>query len=283
MRIISFTRDGVSSYGIVFGKEVRDLGAKFGHEFPTLRLAIAGNLFARSGVAEAAPLLDIEELDLLTPLPDAGKIICIGRNYKDHVAETGLRLPDFPSLFLRMPDSLVAPGKPIVRPRISDQFDYEGEVALVIGTGGRHIAPENAFDHIFGYTGFNDGSVRDIQLKHSLVAGKNFHASGSFGPAIVTADEVEDWNDVGVETRLNGRTVQKATLNSLIFDIPYLVSYISAFTPLSPGDLISTGTPEGVGLARDPQLWMKPGDTIEVSVGSAGVLANGVVAEERVA
>lgn len=280
MHLISFEKGGKPSYGVVSGDHVHDLGHKFASAFPTLKSAIRGGLVARAGLTEDAPVLDFAELELLNPLPDAGKIICIGRNYKDHVAETGSKLPDFPSLFLRMRDSFVAPGKPLVRPRISEQYDYEGEVALVIGKAGRHIAPENAYDHIFGYTAFNDGSVRDIQLKHSLVAGKNFHASGSFGPAIVTADEVLDWSAVGVETRLNGQTVQKATLKSLIFDIPYLISYISAFTPLSPGDVISTGTPEGVGLARDPQLWMKPGDTIEVSVTGVGTLSNSVVAEE---
>jgi 2-keto-4-pentenoate hydratase/2-oxohepta-3-ene-1,7-dioic acid hydratase in catechol pathway len=280
LRLISFEKDRQPSYGVLAGARIHDLGGRFGGEFPTLRSAIAGNLFARRDLVADAPVLGRSEIDLLTPLPDAGKIICIGRNYRDHVAEAGLKLPDFPSVFLRMHDSLAAPGRPLVRPRISEQFDYEGEVALVIGKGGRHIAPENAFDHVFGYTAFNDGSVRDVQLKHSLVAGKNFHASGSFGPAIVTIDEVPDPAAISVETRLNGATVQNAALKDLIFDIPYLISYISAFTPLSPGDVISTGTPEGVGLARNPPSWLKPGDVVEISVTGVGTLTNTVINEQ---
>jgi 2-keto-4-pentenoate hydratase/2-oxohepta-3-ene-1,7-dioic acid hydratase in catechol pathway len=188
--------------------------------------------------------------------------------------------PENPQVFLRLVNTLVAHNQPMVCPRISEDFDYEGELAVIIGKPGRHIAKSDALSHIFGYTCFNDGSVRDIQFKHSIAAGKNFHATGGFGPWIVTADEVPDPTRLHLVTRLNGKEVQHTGIDDLIFDIPTLVSYCSDWTPLVAGDVISTGTPEGVGFARKPPLWMKPGDVVEVEIdGGIGVLRNPIIAE----
>ena len=167
----------------------------------------------------------------------------------------------------------------MVCPKISGDFDYEGELALIIGKPGRHIAKADALSHVFGYTLFNDGSIRDIQFKHSIAAGKNFHATGGFGPWIVTTDEIPDPTRLHLATRLNGQEVQHTGIDDLIFDIPTLISYCSDWTPLVAGDVISTGTPEGVGFARKPPLWMKPGDVVEVEIGGIGVLRNPIVAE----
>lgn len=220
----------------------------------------------------------LAEVTLLPPVSDPGKIICIGLNYRAHVAEAGRALPDQPSLFVRFTDTLVAHGAALVRPGVSDNFDFEGELALVIGKAGRHVAEADAMAHVAGYACFNDGSIRDWQ-KHSVSAGKNFPSTGGFGPWLVTADEIPDPAALTLTTRLNGQVVQQAGTDMLIFPIPRLIAYVSAFTPLNPGDIIATGTPEGVGLTRTPPLWMKPGDVIEVEISGVGTLRNPIVAE----
>lgn len=220
----------------------------------------------------------LAEVVLLPPISDPPKIICIGLNYRAHVAEAGRALPDHPSLFVRFTDTLVAHGAPLVRPKVSDNFDFEGELALIVGKGGRHIAEGRALDHIAGYACFNDGSIRDWQ-KHSVSAGKNFPSTGGFGPWMVTKDEIPDPAALTLVTRLNGAEVQHAGTDMLIFPIPRLIAYVSAFTPLNPGDVIATGTPEGVGLTRTPPLWMKPGDVVEVEISGIGTLRNPIVSE----
>ncbi len=179
---------------------------------------------------------------------------------------------------MRFTDTLAANGAPLVRPTVSDNFDFEGELALIIGKGGRHIAEDRALDHVAGYACFNDGSIRDWQ-KHSVSAGKNFPSTGGFGPWMVTKDEIPDPAALTLTTRLNGAEVQHAGTDMLIFPIPRLIAYVSAFTALNPGDVIATGTPEGVGLTRTPPLWMKPGDVVEVEISGIGTLRNPVVAE----
>ena len=212
--------------------------------------------------------------------PTRDKIICAGRNYRAHAAEAGGPPPENPQVFLRLVNTLVAHNQPMVCPRISGDFDYEGELAVIIGKPGRHIAKSDALSHVFGYTCFNDGSIRDIQFKHYIAAGKNFHATGGFGPWIVTADEIPDPTRLHLVTRLNGNEVQHTGIDDLIFDIPTLISYCSDWTPLVAGDVIATGTPEGVGFARKPPLWMRPGDVVEVEIdGGIGVLRNPIVAE----
>lgn len=280
MRIGSFLLSGRPAYGIIVDRGVVDLARRFGREYPTLRSAIAGGLLPRmrelAGERADVPMQDVA---FEIPMPDSAKIVCIGRNYRAHVAEGDMRLPEKPSVFLRTIESFVPHGGALARPRVSEQFDYEGELAVVIGKPGRHIAGGAALSHILGYTCLNDGSVRDYQFTHSLIVGKNFFHSGSIGPWIVTAEEVPDPTQLVLRTRLNRVEVQHSGTDSLIFDIPTIISYVSAFTPLVAGDIIATGTPEGVGFARKPPLWMKAGDEIEVEISRVGVLRNSVIDE----
>jgi 2-keto-4-pentenoate hydratase/2-oxohepta-3-ene-1,7-dioic acid hydratase in catechol pathway len=213
------------------------------------------------------------------PLPDVDNIYCVGRNYKGHVAEGNQKLPDYPSTFLRTKVSMVPHGGNLVRPKVSGDFDYEGELAFVVGKGGRHIKRADALSHIAGYTILMDGSIRDYQFKHCLIIGKNFFATGAIGPWMVTADEVGDPTQLDLATRLNGQQVQHTKTDDLIFDIPHIIEYLSSITPLLPGDIVATGTPEGVGFARKPPLWMKAGDTLEIEISKIGILRNPVIAE----
>ena len=281
MKLASFSAAGRDTYGAVVEGGVVDLGRRLGDRYPTLRAAIAGDALARLAgeVVAAKPDFSLAQMTLQPPITDPDKIICAGRNYRAHAAEAGGAPPENPQVFLRLVNTLVAHGQPMVCPKISGDFDYEGELALIIGKPGRHIAKADALSHIFGYTLFNDGSIRDIQFKHSIAAGKNFHQTGGFGPWIVTADEIPDPTRLHLATRLNGHEVQHTGIDDLIFDIPTLISYCSDWTPLVAGDVISTGTPEGVGFARKPPLWMKPGDVVEVEIGGIGVLRNPIVAE----
>ena len=279
MKLASFSIGGKSSYGAVQGGGIIDLGKKL--PYPTLLAAVkAGALDeVKKAAAGAAPDHKLSAVKLQTPMPDVETYICVGRNYKAHVAEGNAKLPDFPSTFLRLKRSIVAHDEPLVVPKVSGDFDYEGELAFVIGKGGRHIKKEDALSHIAGYSILQEGSIRDYQFKHCLIVGKNFYATGSFGPYLVTADEVGDPTQLHMSTRLNGQEVQHTGTGDLIFDIPYIISYFSSFMPLEPGDVISTGTPEGVGFARKPPLWMKAGDTLEVEISKLGILRNKVVAE----
>ncbi len=282
MKLVSFAAAGRNSYGAVVGDGIVDLGHRLGDRWPTLRSAIAANTLGRlaSEAKDAAPDTALSRVTLLPPITDPEKIICAGRNYRAHAAEAGGAPPENPQVFLRLVNTLVAHNQPMVRPRISGDFDYEGELALVIGKPGRHIAKQDALSHVCGYACFNDGSIRDIQFKHSVSAGKNFHATGGFGPWIVTTDEIPDPRGLHLVTRLNGVEVQHTGIDDLIFDIPTLISYCSGWTPLVAGDVIATGTPEGVGFARKPPLWMKPGDVVEVEIdGGIGTLRNPIVAE----
>jgi 2-keto-4-pentenoate hydratase/2-oxohepta-3-ene-1,7-dioic acid hydratase in catechol pathway len=223
---------------------------------------------------ERVPLAAVK---LAVPFDSRRKIIGVGLNYPDHATETKNEAPANPMLFTRSLDSLAAHEEPILRPRVSTHFDFEGEIAVVIGREGRHVSIDNAPSYVFGYCCFMDGSVRDYQ-KHTLTTGKNFWRSGSMGPWIVTQDEVAD-ADLKLETRLNGETVQSAHLHELIFSVARLIEYCSRWTVLQPGDVIATGTPAGVGSRRTPPLWMKPGDVLEVEVEKLGCLRNPVVAE----
>ncbi len=278
MKLISYKLNETTSYGVVVGDGVIDLGRRLPH-LSLLAALKADAMGAIRSMAAEAPDHRLADVTLLTPLPDVDNLICIGRNYKGHLAEANLKLPDFPSTFIRLKSSIVAHDEALVCPRISSDFDYEGELAVVIGKGGRHIRREDALSHIAGYSIVMDGSIRDYQMGHCLVVGKNFFATGSFGPCLVTSDEVGDPTQLLLSTRLNGVEVQHTQTDDLIFDIPYLISYISSWMPLSPGDVISTGTPEGVGFTRKPALWLKPGDTLEVEISRIGLLRNTVVAE----
>lgn len=276
MRYVSFRRpDGSSSYGILDEGNVLDLGGP--GKPSSLKEAIASGLPGSADVGTAYPLCDIV---LLPVIADPAKIICVGLNYATHVAETGREQKEFPAIFTRWADTLVADGQPLVKPRASDRFDYEGELAVIIGKGGHKISRANAPKHIVGYSIFNDASARDWQ-RHNIqfTPGKNFPGTGAFGPALVTPDEVSDLGSQRVQTRLNGELVQDQPVSDMIWDVPFLIEYISAFTPLAPGDVIVSGTPGGVGDKRTPPLYMQAGDKVEVEIGVIGKLANRIIDE----
>lgn len=277
MHIASFELDGRATYGVVDPSGAyHPAPAAFAARYPDLKAVLQAQALGElaTAAAQVAPLAP-SAVRLLPLLPNPGKLICVGLNYKSHVAETRRADSDHPSLFLRFNDSLAAHGDEVLRPAFSDRFDWEGELAFVIGRGGRHIAKEKAFDHIAGYACFNDISVRDWQRHtHQFTPGKNFPGTAPFGPFMVTPDEVPDVTALTLETRLNGQVVQHARIADLIFDIPTIVAYVSRFTPLSPGDVIATGTPGGVGDRREPPLYMKNGDVIEVEITGLGVLRN---------
>ncbi|WP_027531691.1 fumarylacetoacetate hydrolase family protein [Bradyrhizobium sp. WSM3983] len=228
-------------------------------------------------------LIDSSQLEFLPPFSRASKIICVGLNYADHSAESGMKTPDYPTVFARFNSSLVAHGQPLICPKVSTAFDYEGEMVAVIGQGGRNIPEEDALDHVAGYSVFNDGSVRDYQLRTpQWTIGKNFDGTGAFGPYFVTEDELpRGAKGLRLETRLNGHTMQNASTSDLIFDVARLVSLVSVSMTLEPGDLIVTGTPAGVGNARKPPVFMKPGDVCEIEIEKIGVLKNPVIAQPQ--
>ena len=276
-RYISYLRpDGNPGFGRVEGDLVHDLGAQHGPA--SIRAALSGDLASLPVTAT----YDRSAVTLLPVVPDPAKILCIGLNYATHVAETGREQKDFPAVFTRWADTLVASGQPLVHPRETTRFDYEGELAVVIGKGGRRISRSDAMAHVAGYAVFQDGSVRDWQ-RHNIqfTPGKNFPGTGGFGPELVTPDEIADLAATRVQTRVNGELVQDQPIADLIWDIPFLIEYCSTFTELAPGDVIATGTPGGVGDKRNPPLYLKPGDTVTVSIGAIGTLINPVAGEDR--
>lgn len=279
MKFASFTRGGSAGYGLVTGAGIVDLGTRFPQE-ATLRAFIAGGLERAAAFADAPADHALCEVALAPVIPDPDKIVCIGLNYHDHVQETGRTVTPHPVLFARYPGSQVGDGAALVKPLESDEFDYEGEVAVIIGKGGRRISQADALAHVAGYACYNDGSVRDWQRHTSqFMAGKTFAATGGFGPWMVSADEIPDPTTLTLLTRLNGVEVQRTSVGLMITPIPALISYISTILPLLPGDVIVSGTPGGVGARRTPKLFMKDGDVVEVEVSGIGVLRNPVVAE----
>ena len=285
MRLATFKANGRVSYGAVSGSGIVDLGKTLA-KYPTLLdLFRAGAVAEARAAASGAATHQLKDVELLPPVLAPEKIICVGINYPDRGAEykTGaVQAPNkYPNLFLRFPTSLVGDGQPIVRPKVSDKFDYEGEIVLVIGQEGRHVPKEQALGMIGGLTLGNEGSVRDW-LRHgtlNVTQGKNFDASGSLGPWIVTADEVDPGKPLQVSTRVNGELRQQDTTDRLTWGFAWLINYISTFATLRPGDLIWTGTPTGAGGHHTPPKWLKPGDVVEVEVPEIGVLRNTVVDE----
>ncbi len=280
MRLASFRRDdGSEGYGATDGQKVFDAAAVLGERYPDLQTVIGtGALERLEGTGEA---LSLSQITLLPPITRPEKILCIGLNYLPHILETGRDRPERPTIFTRYPDSLVGHGTPLVRPAASGRFDYEGELAVVIGKSGRHIAAADAWAHVAGYSCFNDGSIRDFQ-RHTTQfwPGKNFEKSGSFGPWIVTADEIGDITTRTLTTRVNGNVEQQTAIADMAIGIPDLIAYASTVTTLKPGDVIATGTPGGVGAHREPKLFLEPGMNVEVEITGIGTLSNGVVAEE---
>jgi 2-keto-4-pentenoate hydratase/2-oxohepta-3-ene-1,7-dioic acid hydratase in catechol pathway len=280
MKFASFkTPDGKSTYGMVNGDRVVDLGADRPNA-PTLKAFIATDEYTSGKVAQKGKEYALADVKLLPVIPDAGKIICVGLNYSEHIKETGRSDSEFPVLFLRTTSSQVAHGEPMVKPKNSERFDYEGELALVIGKPGRHIARGDVMSHIAGYSCYNDGSMRDFQRHtHQYTPGKNFDATGAFGPYLVTPDAITDRKATMLITRVNGKEVQKASLAQMIFSIEDIIEYVSSYTTLETGDVIVTGTPGGVGDRRTPALYLFDGDKVEVEITGVGLLENPVVNE----
>jgi 2-keto-4-pentenoate hydratase/2-oxohepta-3-ene-1,7-dioic acid hydratase in catechol pathway len=279
VKLVTFERHGTVSYGVADGGGIVDVGAQLGRRYSDLRAVLTADALAevQTTAKKSGATLRRADVRLLPVIPNPAKIFCVGLNYRSHVAEMSRPESAYPAIFTRFADSQVGDGAPLLRPSLSTRFDYEGELAIVIGRGGRYIKEADALSHIAGYACYNDGSVRDWQRHtHQWVPGKNFPGTGAFGPWLVTADEIPDPTVMTLTTRLNGQVVQNAPLSNLIYTIPVIIAYLSAFTPLAPGDVIATGTPGGVGDRRDPPLYMKAGDVVEVEVDRVGVLRNTV-------
>ncbi|TDN62119.1 fumarylacetoacetate hydrolase family protein [Paraburkholderia sp. BL10I2N1] len=282
MKLASFSTHLGSSFGIVRDETVFDLGKRLGGRYADLKALIAADAFGEAAQAADGTQGDypLSEVTLLPVIPNPEQIFCVGLNYADHVKETNRETTEHPVIFMRVPASQVGHGQSMLRPPESQKFDYEGEIAVIIGRGGRRIAEADAWNHIAGYACYNDGSVRDWQLHTGQWGpGKNFYRTGAFGPWMVTSDEIEPNALMTLVTRLNGQEVQRATTQMLIHGIAKQIAYLSTFTPLSPGDVIVTGTPGGVGAKRNPPLFMKAGDVAEVEVDRIGVLSNPIADE----
>lgn len=282
MKIASFVYQNRSTYGIVKGDHVIDLESLKSHLGADLKEAIARNRLSELGAdaLKDLPRLALSEITFLPVIANPGKVLCIGINYATHVRETGRDMPTYPMIFTRFADSQTAHLQPIVRPTVSHKLDFECELAVVIGKTARHVKPEDALDYVAGYACYNDGSVRDWQ-KHTIqfVPGKNFPATGGFGPWMVTSDEIVDPQDLELTTRLNGEVMQHTRTSDMIFDVRKLIEYCTAFTELAPGDVIVSGTTGGVGAFREPPVWMKPGDIVEIEIERIGILRNSIVDE----
>jgi 2-keto-4-pentenoate hydratase/2-oxohepta-3-ene-1,7-dioic acid hydratase in catechol pathway len=280
MRLVSFRHAGANRFGAAVDGGIVDLSARTKGRWSGLRDVIAVKALdeLRAVTKSATADLTFEDVELLPVIPDPAKILCVGLNYASHVGEVGRQMPTVPSVFSRLHDTLVAHGGNIVRPRASTHFDYEGELAIVIGERCRHVPRAGALSVVAGYSCFIDGSVRDFQ-KHSVFAGKNFPATGPLGPWMVTADEIPDPQQLELTTRLNGTVVQHDTTDHMIFDVATVIEYLSTVTWLEPGDIVATGTPDGVGTGRKPPLWMKAGDRLEVEISGIGTLGVNVVDE----
>jgi len=279
MKFVSYEYTHGPRFGAVIGNDIIDL-SDAGHSLRgVLATGPLGNL--QVVASKRKPTAALDHVVLLQVIPDAQRVICVGKNYRDHAAEMGGAAPEHPNLFMRTVQSLVGHRQSIVAPSASSEYDYEGELAVVIGKGGRRIPVDKALSHVAGYTCFLDGTLRDFQ-KHSFTAGKNFDSSGACGPWLVPATEVPDPQNLMLTTRINGEVMQQANTSEMIHSVAAVISYISTFTHLEPGDVIATGTPAGVGAARKPPKWLRPGDTVEVEIEGIGTLANTVISEPSV-
>ena len=282
MKLISFTQGRRSSFGIISDGGVHDLGplsAQFGSSIKELlRRGLLANLDAID--LSALPRLPLEEILFEPVIPNPDKILCIGVNYASHLKETGREAPTHPMVFTRFADSQIGHRSAIVRPAVSMKLDFEGELAVIIGRPAYRVAAADALDVVAGYSCYNDGSVRDWQ-RHTLqfTPGKNFPKTGGFGPWLVTADEIPNPSALHLTTRLNGQIMQDAPISDMVFGVEQLIEYCSTFTPLAAGDVIVTGTTGGVGAFRQPPVWMKPGDVVEVEISGIGILRNDIADE----
>ncbi len=281
--IVGKAGDGTAVYAVE-GQEAVNLTASMpelgGDLAALIQLGEAG-LERAAAAAAGGNRLPLDELRPALPLFHPGKIVCLGLNYVEHAKEGGYEVPDYPAMFMRPATSIIAAGAPLVRPDCSETLDYEAELMVIVGQGGRHIAEADALNHVFGYTVFNDGSVREYQRKtHQWAPGKMFDGTGAVGPVVVTPDEVpEGASGLRIATHLNGVTMQDSNTENMMFPVAKTIAILSEFTTLEPGDMIALGTPPGVGHARKPPVWMKPGDVVEVEIEGIGLCRNPIVAE----
>lgn len=279
MKVVSFVRNGKSSYGVVVNDGIVDMGAKLGAKYPDLVAVLKAGALAEVEAAAKAAAADLpyEGTTLLPVIPNPGKIVCVGVNYDEHRREMGREPPGHPTIFVRFPESQVAHNQPLLKPAESDKLDYEAELAVIIGKRGYKVSEDNAFDIVAGYSCYNDGSVRDWQTHTGqFTPGKNFNATGGFGPWMVTADEIPDAQKLAIQSRLNGQVMQSSNTDLMTFNIRKIIKYVTTFTVLEPGDVIATGTPGGVGTKRNPPVYMKDGDIIEIEIEKVGLLRNPV-------
>lgn len=279
MKFMSYAKDRARGLAVDTDEGFRGMPVSDPRYPGNLKVLIAEDRLAEGAeiLAAGAPV-DPDAVTVLPPIPDPEKILCIGLNYRDHAEESGMALPDYPAMFTRFNSTLVGHGQPLLRPRESESFDYEAELAIIIGKGGRHIDEATALDHVAGYSIFNDASLRDYQMRSGQwTPGKNFDATGAFGPVFVAAGALPPGGaGLRLQTRLNGETVQDGNVDDMVFSPGRIVSIVSQIMTLKPGDVIITGTPAGVGMARSPKLWMKDGDSVEIEIDGLGILRNPV-------
>jgi len=283
MQFVTFQHNGFAEPGVISGNKVVGLR---GAGFPNLLAVIEGGFDARRRVnawLDKPPedeMVPLSEAKLRAPLPRPPKIICVGLNYRDHAIESKMEIPKVPTIFSKYATSVIGPGEPIVLPKLSEKPDYEAEFAFIIGKAGRYIHRDRWKEHIFGYTNFNDVSARDYQMATTQwMMGKTFDTFAPMGPAIVTADEIADPHALDIQMIINGEMLQNSNTSNLIFRIPYLIEFLSGVFTLEAGDVISTGTPAGVGFSRKPPRWLRAGDDVVVRIAGLGDLRNPVVAE----
>ena len=276
MKFISFKHNDQNKFGIINNNKITDLTGKVSNS-NTLK-----DLISNQGIEEAKSYatnnpgnINESDIEYLPLIPNPGKIICVGLNYSEHVKETNRTVEENPVIFHRFPESQTAHMQPIQRPVVSQSLDFEGEMAVIMGEGGKHIKPDDALNHIVGYSCYNESTIREWQ-RHTrqFGMGKNFEKTGSFGPHMVLAEDIKDYKNLTIETRLNGEVMQNAKLSQLIFDIPILISYVSKAMAWRAGDVLVTGTPGGVGFKRNPPIFMKPGDNVEIEITEIGTLSN---------
>ena len=280
MRFVTFELEGKARPGVVSGEEVVDLSEQgFGSLLEVIEKISDGSV-APSKLLPSTRSHKLNAVRLLAPIPKPRKFICVGLNYLDHAKESGAEIPNVPTIFNKFATTVIGPGQPIVLPKVSNSPDYEGEFAVIMGKGGRHIKSDNWREHVFGYTVVNDVSARDFQRATTQwLMGKTFDTFGPIGPWIVTADEIADPHALDIRTEINGEVLQNSNTRELIFKIPQLLEFLSQVFTLEPGDILSTGTPAGVGFSHTPPRWLKPGDDVVIKIAGIGELRNPVVAE----
>lgn len=281
MKLCSYRLDGRDLYGVLTDDGIVDLTQRMGDDHPTLVSCLRDRAVAvaRDAAAGASPDFAVDEVEFLPLTAEPVNIFCVGVNYFDHQAETGRTGEAYPSAFAKFRESLVGHNQPLVRPTGLHSMDFEVEYAVVIGEPARNVLPEQALDHVAGYTIINDGTIREYQYERGVFQGKNFWRTGACGPCMVTRDAALPWDQTSLRTWVNGEIMQESTVDRLIMDVPFLVSYFSRQTLLKPGDMIATGTPAGVGHRREPPVYLKPGDVVEMEIAGIGKLRNPVIDE----